>query len=135
MGRCKNLGSLSFFLTYASNYLGAWGVSLVVQWVKDLVLSLLWYRLQLQYGFDPWPQNICMPQTCPHPPKRGPYPGTCLFKAQSASPCFQFLSGCTVMGKCGGSQLNRVVSDIACSSFVPRLLNLKMGVTTACPIM
>ena len=26
----------------------------MVQWVKDPVLSLLWYR------FDPWPENFCV---------------------------------------------------------------------------
>ena len=30
----------------------AWN-SLLAQWVKDLVLSLLWFR------FDPWPRNFC----------------------------------------------------------------------------
>ena len=32
-----------------------WGSSQVAQWVKDLVLSLLWHR------FDPWPGNFYMP--------------------------------------------------------------------------
>ena len=35
------------------------GSSLVAQWVKDLVLLLLWL------GFDPWPRNLCM---LPEPP-------------------------------------------------------------------
>ena len=31
-----------------------------VRWVKDLVLLQLWYKLQLQLRFDPWPGNaIC----------------------------------------------------------------------------
>ena len=29
-------------------------ISLAVQWVKDLVVSLLWL------GFDPWPRNLHM---------------------------------------------------------------------------
>ena len=28
--------------------------------VKDLVLPQLWYRSQLQLGFDPWPRNFHM---------------------------------------------------------------------------
>ena len=31
--------------------------SLMVQWVKDLALSLLWLRLLLWHRFDPWPGN------------------------------------------------------------------------------
>ena len=38
------------------------GSSLVVQWVKDLVLPQLWHRLQLQHGFDPQPRNFHVPQ-------------------------------------------------------------------------
>ena len=30
--------------------------SLVVQWIKDKVLSLLWH------GFSPWPENFHVPQ-------------------------------------------------------------------------
>ena len=30
----------------------------MAQWFKDLALSLLWLRLLLWYGFDPWPQEI-----------------------------------------------------------------------------
>ena len=33
------------------------GVPFRSQWVKDLVLSLLWH------GFDPWPGKFCMPQS------------------------------------------------------------------------
>ena len=32
----------------------------VVQWVKDLAVSLLWLWLQLWCGFDPWPRNLHM---------------------------------------------------------------------------
>ena len=43
--------------------------SLVAQWIRDLMLSLLWLWLQLQHGFDPWPRNFCMPQApSPQPP-------------------------------------------------------------------
>ena len=35
---------------------GCQGSSLVAQWVKDLVLSLLWPR------FDPWLGNFCLHQ-------------------------------------------------------------------------
>ena len=36
--------------------------SLVVQRVKDRVLSLLWLVSLLLHGFDSWPQHFCMPQ-------------------------------------------------------------------------
>ena len=36
------------------------GSSLEAQWVKDLVLSLLWLGSQLWYEFDPWPGNFMM---------------------------------------------------------------------------
>lgn len=32
------------------------GSSLMAYWVKDAMLSLMWW------GFDPWPLNFCMPQ-------------------------------------------------------------------------
>ena len=32
----------------------------MVQRVKDLVLSLLWFRLQVWHKFHPWPQDFCM---------------------------------------------------------------------------
>ena len=38
------------------------GSSLVAQWVKDPVLSLLWLRSLLWGRFDPWPRNVCMLQ-------------------------------------------------------------------------
>ena len=41
------------------------GVLLVAQQVKDPVLSLLWLSLLLWVGFNPWPQNFCMPRTPP----------------------------------------------------------------------
>ena len=36
------------------------GSSLVVQWIKDLVLPLLWLRSLLWHRFDPWPGNCHM---------------------------------------------------------------------------
>ena len=33
--------------------------------VKNLVLSPLWFRLQLWLGFDPWPGNFRMPWVWP----------------------------------------------------------------------
>ena len=36
------------------------------QWVKDLVLLHLWYRLQLRLGFDPWPRNFHIPWMQPN---------------------------------------------------------------------
>ena len=39
--------------------------SLVVQWVKDQAFSLLWLRLQLSCGLNPWPWNFCMPWAWP----------------------------------------------------------------------
>ena len=33
--------------------------------VKDLVLSLLWLRLMLWFGLDPWPGNFCVPWAWP----------------------------------------------------------------------
>ena len=38
--------------------------SLVSQWLKDLVLSLLWLRLFPWCGLDPWPGNFCVPRVC-----------------------------------------------------------------------
>lgn len=29
-----------------------------MQWVKDLVLSLLWFGSPLGHGFDPWPREL-----------------------------------------------------------------------------
>ena len=43
------------------------GTSLVVQWLKDPVLSLLWH------GFDPWPQNFCMVWAWPRKKLELPY--------------------------------------------------------------
>ena len=43
------------------------GSSLVAQRVKDLALSLLWFWLQLWYGFDPWPGNF---SCCRHSQKK-----------------------------------------------------------------
>ena len=34
--------------------------SLVVQWVKDLTLTLQWLKSLLWFGFDPWPGSIHM---------------------------------------------------------------------------
>ena len=34
------------------------GISLVVPWVKDRALSLLWLWSQLWLGFDLWPGNF-----------------------------------------------------------------------------
>ena len=33
----------------------------MAQWVKDLALSLLWFRLLLWHRFDPWPWNFFIP--------------------------------------------------------------------------
>lgn len=30
----------------------------MAQWVKDLMLSLLWFWLLLWLGFDPWPREL-----------------------------------------------------------------------------
>ena len=38
------------------------GSCLVLQQVKDPVLSPQWLRSQLWHGFDPWPGNVHMPQ-------------------------------------------------------------------------
>ena len=37
----------------------------MVQWVKDLGLSLLWLRSLLWHGFDYWPGDCCMLQEWP----------------------------------------------------------------------
>ena len=34
----------------------------MVQRVKDLVLLQLWHRSQLQFRFNPWPENYHMPR-------------------------------------------------------------------------
>ena len=39
--------------------------SLVAQWVKDLVLSLLWLRSLLWPGFHPWSGNFHMLKVMP----------------------------------------------------------------------
>ena len=41
------------------------GSSLLVQWVKDLSLSLLWLRSLLWRVFNPWPGNFQMPWVQP----------------------------------------------------------------------
>ena len=42
----------------------------LAQWVKDLVLSQLWHRLQLRLGFDPWIGNLHMLQVRPKKKKK-----------------------------------------------------------------
>ena len=44
--------------------------SLVALQVKDLALSLLWLRLLLWHGFDPWPRNFHMPWVLPKKKKK-----------------------------------------------------------------
>ena len=39
-------------------------------WVKDLVLPLPWYRLQLQLTFHCWPGNVHIPQVQPKKKKK-----------------------------------------------------------------
>ena len=39
--------------------------SSLVQQVKDLSLSLLWFRSLLWHGFSPWPGNFHMPWVWP----------------------------------------------------------------------
>ena len=58
----KNIENRFFFFPDYSFYLKKkkWS-SLVVQWIKDLVLSLLWLRLLLWHRFNPWPRNFHMP--------------------------------------------------------------------------
>ena len=46
------------------------GVPAVAQWVKDLALSRLWRRSQLQFRFDPSSGNFHMPQVQPPQKKR-----------------------------------------------------------------
>ena len=41
------------------------GSSLVVQWVKNLVLFFHWLRLLLWHEFDPWPGNFHSPWVQP----------------------------------------------------------------------
>ena len=41
------------------------GRTLVVQWVKDLALSLPWLWSLLWQMLDPWPKNFYMPQAWP----------------------------------------------------------------------
>ena len=42
----------------------------MAQWIKDLVLSLPWFWLQLWSGFHPSSGNFCMPQEWP---KKAPF--------------------------------------------------------------
>ena len=46
------------------------GVPWVVQSVKDLALSPLWFGSLLRHGFDPWPRNFHMPQVQPKKTKK-----------------------------------------------------------------
>ena len=39
--------------------------SQVAQWIKDLVLSLLWLWLLLWHEFDPWSRKFHMTWACP----------------------------------------------------------------------
>ena len=56
-------------LTLFTSKTNLWS-SLVAQWAKDPVLSLLWLWLLLWHGFDPWPGNFCMLQAGPKKKKR-----------------------------------------------------------------
>ena len=40
--------------------------SLVVQWVKELALSLPWLSHSCGAGSNPWPRNFCMSWALPH---------------------------------------------------------------------
>ena len=51
--------------------------SLVAQWVKHLVVLLLWLGTLLWHGFDPWPRNFCMTQAWPK--KNASYPCLCIW--------------------------------------------------------
>ena len=44
--------------------------SFLVQWVKDLVLSMQQLGLLLWHKFDPWPRNFHMPQVWPKKKKK-----------------------------------------------------------------
>ena len=58
-----------FLLKYIHNNTSL-GSSLVVQLVKDPVLSLQWLRSLLWCRLDPWPGNFHMPRCSPPPPKK-----------------------------------------------------------------
>ena len=45
----------------------------MAQWVKDLVLSLLWLWLQLWCGLDPWPWNFLIAMGLAKKKEREPY--------------------------------------------------------------
>ena len=53
---------LDFFLFLQKTSLES---SVMVQWVRDLVLSLPWLGLLLWHGFDPWLMNFCVPLMWP----------------------------------------------------------------------
>ena len=58
-------------LTYAHYYQNkGFYSSLVMQWVKDLALSLLWLGSLLWRRFDTWPGNFHMPWVQPKKEKR-----------------------------------------------------------------
>ena len=42
----------------------------MARWVKDLVLSLLWLRSLLWFGFDPWLENFCLLSVQPKKKKK-----------------------------------------------------------------
>ena len=61
-GRVKHISRMVIIMLRESK--NFWS-SLVVQWIKDPVLSLLWLRLQLWFGFSPWPMNFHTPWVQP----------------------------------------------------------------------
>ena len=56
--KCANIYGIQFLMV------SGWS-SLVVQWVKELVLTLLWLRLLLWRRFDPQPRNFRMARVWP----------------------------------------------------------------------
>ena len=45
--------------------------SFVIQWVKDLALSLWWLRSLLWHGFGLWPRNFYVPWLWPKEERKG----------------------------------------------------------------
>lgn len=77
--------------------------SLMAQWVKGQILSLLWLQLLLWSKFDPWPRNFYMPRARPRK--------WTLREREGGPP---FYCRCT-----RGSELTKLATSIIHRPFVP----------------
>ena len=66
-GRCSKWSFRERKSVYKISSIGS---SLTAQWVKDLMLSLLWLRQLLWHKFNPWPGNFHMLHVWPQKNKQ-----------------------------------------------------------------